>query len=339
MRRVRAAMFCLSLGAALAAGADDATPVAATVCPFRVQDFSAPDLTVRADAQIAAWRAALARDANDPGVRQAMADYAVNLLLRANRLDAAGRDRDALALRRYVLAKLPDTDWRIQHQAGQGDVGAIDARLAWLRTARTPDGAALCALAARGAELGSAEANYRLALCTDDAADALPAMQRAAALGHAAAMETVGRLCLSGRLPQPCAFEGLCRAAQSGRIGAASAIGWRLTDPAHTAGAAVAGDGAAWLQRAAEAGDALAQNNLGEWHERHNGSTGGGRLALQWYRRAADLGLPAAMVNAARLLAPAGGAGCVEARSLLDRAAAAGLAQATEWREALRCGP
>ena len=177
-RGARAAVFFLSLGAALAAGA--AAPVAETMCPFRVQDFSAPDLIVRADAQIAAWRAALTRDANDPRVRQAMADYAVNLLLRANRLDAAGRGDDARALRRYVIARLPDTDWRIQHQAGQGDVGAIDARLAWLRSARTPDSAALCALAARGAGLGSAEAHYRLALCTEDAAAALQAMHRRA---------------------------------------------------------------------------------------------------------------------------------------------------------------
>ena len=92
-----------------------------------------------------------------------------------------------------------------------------------------------------------------------------------------------------------------------------------------------------WASMSPEAGDALAQNNLGEWHERHNAAAGGDRLALQWYRRAADQGLPAAMVNAARLLAPAGAAQCREAQKLLDLARSAGLAQASEWREALQC--
>ncbi|MDZ4812154.1 MAG: hypothetical protein SGI99_05995 [Pseudomonadota bacterium] len=302
-------------------------------CVFQVHSMDAPNLLTSADQAIEAWRAGLKRDGNDPAVRQAMADYAINLMQRANRLDATGHDEQARSLRSYVLLRLPDTAWRVKHLAAQGDLGAIEARLAWLRSDPAHDAAELCVLAGRGAKLDGAESSYRLALCTTAAPEALEHMQRAAALGHPAALETIGKLCLTGRLSGACALDGLCRAAQAGRIGAAAAIGWRITD-AHQP---VSSDGAAWLQRAADAGDALAQNNLGEWHERQNTTAGGMKLALMWYRRAAVKGLPAAMVNAARLLAPGDAEQCKEAQSLLEQASRAGLTQAVDWRKELGC--
>jgi hypothetical protein len=304
-------------------------------CPYRLSDQPPVGLTTKADTAIAGWRNALKTKTGEPAIRQAMADYAINLLLLANRLEAAGKDSAATDLRRYVLRQLPDTDWRIQHQAGQGDLGAIEARQAWLRTAKTPDTTALCALAARGAALGGSESSYRLALCTTEAGAALTAMKTAAAKGHPAAMEIVGRLCISGKLGPNCATTGLCRAAQAGRIGAAAAIGWKLTEGDQPDASS---EGAAWLQRAAEAGEALAQNNLGEWHERHNSTAGGRLMALTWYQRSARQGLPAAMVNAARLLASDGPKGCREAQELLVKAESSGLTQAGEWRKSLVCG-
>ena len=298
-------------------------------CPFQVHDMDAPDLRAQGDLAIAAWRSGLKRNAHDPVIRQAMADYAINLMQRTNRLEAAGHDEQARSLRAHVLNTLPDTAWRVQHLAAQGDLGAIEARLAWLRSDPAHDVAEFCALASRGAKLRGAESSYRLALCAPAPGEALQQMQTAAALGHAAALETIGRLCLAGRLPGTCALDGLCRAAQFGRIGAAAAIGWRLTE----VGQPPSSDGAAWLKRAAEAGEALAQNNLGEWYERQNTTGAGSELALMWYRRAALQGLPAAMVNAARLVAPGDAAHCKEALSLLEQAARAGLAQATEWRK------
>ena len=306
---------------------------AALQCPFRVPPAATPGLESRADLAIAAWRAALKLRKDDPQVRQAMADYAINLLSRVNHLDAIGREQEAQRLRRYVLSRLPDTDWRLQHQAQQGDLGSIEARLAWLRADPVTNADALCALARRGAALGGAESLYRKALCTTDPTQALGDMQRAAALGQAAALEAVGRLCLSGRLASGCRLEGLCLAAQAGRLGAASAIGWQLT----AAGTNAKGDGAAWLGHAAAAGDALAQNNLGEWEERHAPGQHGRLLALAWYRRAADQGLPAAMVNAARLLAEGTPAQCLEAQGLLEAAERGGLTQARQWRAELRC--
>ena len=339
MAAYRCVLFALAIGlAAIVANAE--VPTEDIHCPFRVHDLAAPDLIAKADAQIDSWRRALKLNANDPVIRQAMADYAINLMQRANRLDAAGSDNAASSLRSYVLKKLPDTDWRIQHQAAEGDLGAIEARLSWLRSDRAHDKATFCALANRGAQLAGAESIYRLALCTKAAPAALELMQRASSLGHPAAMETIGRLCVSGRLQGACSLDGLCRSAQSGRIGAATAIGWRLTEAGRTdISQASSIEGAAWLQRAAEAGEALAQNNLGEWLERQNPRVADTTLALLWYQRAAAQGLPAAMVNAARLLALGNAGQCRQAQSLLEQAKRAGLAQAAEWRKSLVCTP
>ncbi len=302
-------------------------------CPYRLQDLSAPQLFAEAEAAIKSWRERLKASPQDPQIRQAMADYAINLMQRVNRLDAAGLESAASSLRRFVIARLPDTSWRIQHQASQGDLGAIEARIAWLRADAGAEVDTICRLAAQGADLGGSESGYRHALCIKAQAVALQSMQRAAALGHPAAMETVGRLCSSGRLTAGCKIEPLCRAAQSGRIGAAAAIGWHMTGPdvPHSE------DGVSWLRRAAEAGDALAQNNFGELRERQLEGSGDLRDALTWYQRAAEQGLPAAMVNSARLLAAGSPFECRQAQILLEKAQESGLAQAGEWRQSLSC--
>lgn len=333
---------CKSRGAGLAAlalalalggqqvSADDVAPV---LCPFKLQPHEVGDAYTSASKRIAEWRLALKSDAQSASTRQAMADQAINLLLRANALEAAGQEAEARRMRSFVRKQLPDTDWRIQFQARQGDLGSIEARIGWLRSDARPDAKAVCELAARGATLGGSEAQYRMSLCVADRDTALAFMRAAAGRGHAAAMEAIGRLCLSRQITEGCSSERLCRAAQAGRIGAASSMGWQMTGQHDQQGT----DGAAWLQRAADAGDLVAQNNLGEWHERRDASVPGQALALQWYRRAADAGLPAAMVNAARLLALGDRLQCREAQSYLRAAAAKGLAQAKEWSQALSC--
>jgi hypothetical protein len=329
-------MLWLLITAGLITASANALPPASAEpvsCAYRVNDLAAPELFAQAERAIASWREQLKRDSRDPQIRQSMADYAINLLQRVNRLDAVGLEAEAAKLRRFVIAQLPDTSWRIQHQAELGDLGAIEARIAWLRADANAESEAICTLAARGAVLGGAESYYRLALCTTAAAAALQDMQKAAALGHPAAMETVGRLCISGRLQADCKLEPLCRAAQAGRIGAAAAIGWHLTGPELPE----SGDGPFWLRRAAEAGDALAQNNYGELLERQLAGSGDLREALGWYRRAAEQGLPAAMVNAARVLAAGSPADCLQAQNLLEKAGNSGLAQATAWRQSLHC--
>ncbi len=330
LRSMVAVVGLVWVGVVNAAAAELARPME---CPYRVQDIAAPQLFAQAEAAIKSWRERLKAGPQDPQVRQAMADYAINLMQRVNRLDAAGTEPAANSLRRFVIARLPDTAWRIQHQASQGDLGAIEARIAWLRAEADAETDTICRLAAQGAALGGSESSYRHALCIKAPAAALQSMQRAAALGHPAAMETVGRLCSSGRLTAGCKLEPLCRAAQSGRIGAAAAIGWHLTGPdvPHSE------DGVSWLRRAAEAGDPLAQNNYGELRERQLEGSGDLREALVWYQRAAEQGLPAAMVNSARLLAAGSPSECRQAQILLDKAQESGLAQAGEWRQSLSC--
>jgi TPR repeat protein len=302
-------------------------------CPFKIQPNALGNIYTNGNQRIVDWRGAL-KQATDPlPIRAAMADYAINLMLRANALDAAGDETQALRLRKFVRSKLPDTDWRIQFLSRQGDLGAIEARIGWLRSEAKPPAKEICELASRGAQKGGAESLYRLALCVTSKEVALQRMNAAASRGHAAAMEAIGRLCLSGQVKEGCSFARLCLAAQAGRIGAAGTVGWHLTGQHQHPSM----DGAAWLKRAADAGDAIAQNNLGEWHERDLADVGGREIALQWYRRAAASGLPAAMVNAARLLASKGASECEEARAYLVAAAQKGLAQAGEWAQMLTC--
>jgi TPR repeat protein len=297
----------------------------------------APDLAAlitTARTQIAHWRQDLKTPAKVESTRAAMANLAINLLLRSNRWEASGNELAAAGLRKYVKSALADVDWRLQAISAQGDVGALEARLAWLRSATTVDAAALCAVAEKGASLGGAEASYRRVFCISDAAQKLSAMRAAAALGHPAAMEAVGRLCLQGEHPEACAVRDLCRAAQSGRVAAASALGWRLTIPG-TNGDLQAGR--QWLQYAAENADVAAMNNLGELIERTQRDAADRQLASDWYRRAAVLGLPKAMVNRARLLAAGDAHDCAEAKRWLQQALASGLAPAQEDLSALAC--
>ena len=325
---------CLLIGASLSLMlAANVLMAADAECRFELRSTSIDNVATLAEQRVAAWRKQLKAQTDVDNLRQIMADDAVNLLLRSNTLESAGQDNDARRLRKLVRRLLPDTDWRIQYQQKQGDLGAIEARIAWLRADDKPDEKAICALAMQGGNIGGAEALYRLAFCVEPSSLALKHMRRAAASGHLAAIEVEGRLCLSGKLTNDCDFSRLCRAAQAGRLGAASAVGWHLSAQSDLQAA----DAGAWLQRAAQTGDAVAQNNLGEWHERHGVRDAKNRLALSWYLKSAKAGLPAAMVNSARILATGSAAECAQARQWLAQAQARGLPQAGQWASSLEC--
>lgn len=333
-------IFLLSVLGTLAAEQSSAVPAPSTdnkpQCVFLLATPAADSAALIATArrQIALWRGDLKTPTKVEPTRAAMANLAINLLIRSNRWEAVGQERSALALRRFVKSALADVDWRLQSLSGEGDVGALEARLAWLRSATPLDSVAICEVAGIGASHGGAEASYRRSFCVSDPAQILSYMQHAAALGHPAAMEGMGRLCLQGAHPDSCTLRELCRAAQSGRSGAASAVGWRLTIPGSTGDLTA---GRQWLQYAAERADVAAMNNLGELIERVQPDAAGRLQARDWYRRAATAGLPEAMINSARLLAQGNAGDCAEAKRWLRQAVTSGLPQAQAWLAGLTC--
>lgn len=267
--------------------------------------------------------------AND--AREAMANLAVTLWVRSNRLEAEGNTAAAAEIRRFIRDRLPDTEWRIGFQAQNKDQGAAEAVLTRLRTDPKSEPQQACSAAFHAAGLGSAEGQFRQAQCVTNGEESRRYLEQAAAGGHAGAQEALGRICLNeGPASADCTTRWLCRAAQSGRIEAQSLLGWWLgrTDAPSTDRV----DAEAWLKRAAARGDRAAMNNLGEWWER----AADYNQALTWYRRAADAGQPEAMVNVGRLLARSPST-CAEARAWFDKAVGQGLALAGEYRDKLAC--
>ena len=87
-----------------------------------------------------------------------------------------------------------------------------------------------------------------------------------------------------------------------------------------------------WRGAGAEAGDFVAQNNLGELLETGRGVSLEPRQALQWYRKSAASGFAAAQFNLARLLAFGIGTArdSTAARRWATKAKEQGVAQAGE---------
>lgn len=269
------------------------------------------------------------KDAN--AARESMANLAVTLWVRSNRLESEGDLKSADAIRRFVRDQLPDTEWRIGYQAQNNDQGAAEAVLTRLRTDPKSEPKVICDAAFRAAGLGSAEGQFRQAQCATDGAESRRYLEQAAASGHAGAQEALGRICLNeGAGSNDCTTRWLCRAAQSGRTDAQSLLGWWLGRS--DAPAADRVDAEPWLKLAAERGERAAMNNLGEWWER----SGDLNQALIWYRKAADAGLPEAMVNVGRMLARSS-AQCEQAAAWFDKAAAQGLSMASDYKAKLSC--
>ncbi|AVP97355.1 hypothetical protein C7S18_09185 [Ahniella affigens] len=269
------------------------------------------------------------KDANQ--AREAMANLAVTLWVRSNRLESEGDRTSADAIRRFVRDQLPDTEWRIGYQTQNNDQGAAEAVLTRLRTDPKSEPKAVCDAAFRAAGLGSAEGQFRQAQCATDGGESRRYLEQAAATGHAGAQEALGRICLNeGAAGADCTTRWLCRAAQAGRTDAQSLLGWWLGRS--DAPAADRVDAEPWLKIAAERGERAAMNNLGEWWER----SGDVNQALLWYRKAADAGQPEAMVNVGRMLARSAGQ-CEQAAAWFDKAAAQGLSMAADYKAKLPC--
>jgi len=284
-----------------------------------------------AESELKALRQKVKSSTEANAAREEMANLAVTLWVRSNRLEAEGDPGAANAIRRFVRDKMPDTEWRIGFQAQNNDQGAAEAVLTRLRTDPKAEPGQSCNAAFRAAGLGSAEGQFRQAQCTTDGLESRRYLEQAAASGHAGAQEALGRICLNeGAASADCTTRWLCRSAQSGRKDAQSLLGWWLGRA--DAPSADRADAEAWLKRAAEQGDRSAMNNLGEWWERAQDYN----QALIWYRRAAEAGQPEAMVNVGRLLAR-NPSSCKDAADWFQRASKQGLSLADEYRSKLAC--
>lgn len=304
-------------------------------CPLP-KPKSATDWRQPAQSEHDRWRKQLAGKKNAKTdqanqAREGLANLAVTLWVRSNRLEAEGDAASARAIRSFVSDKLGDTEWRIGFQAQNQDQGAAEAVLTRVRIDPKSKPEQICQAAARAATLGSAEGLYRSALCETDATASRGKLEQAASSGHAAAQEALARICLNeGEAGTACATRWLCRAAQAGRRDSASLLGWWLGRSNADASDRV--DAQAWLKFAADAGDRVAMNNFGEWWER----SGDLNQALNWYRRSATAGQPEGMVNLGRMLARSD-ASCKEAAQWFDKANAAGLSLALEYKSKLNC--
>lgn len=279
-------------------------------------------------------------------LRQQMADLAVRSAIGAERALAIGDASLFDSYRRQFREQFHDTHWRLRRMAGQGSGAAEFAEgvAALHGYANAPDVAAACRHFGGALAKGYAAAKFRQSQCMekDHPARAAALMREAAASGHPAAAELLGRACLEATPPQAdCAWERLTMAAAAGRPSAQSVLAWMYAqgvggkpDPARAA--------RLYLQ-AARAGDASAQNNAGELYESGRGVAPDPKLALEWYRKAAEAGFAPAQFNLGRLYADgkAVGRDFTEARKWLAKAEAGGIAAARrllDWMDKEEAG-
>ncbi|MBI3147056.1 MAG: sel1 repeat family protein [Betaproteobacteria bacterium] len=282
--------------------------------------------------RVAKFQAAVRDAPRDEAARQGLADAAVTtaeLALAAEALEEAER---VAALREFTVAQFGETPWRLGQMAKRGNAAAQATLGLWhdwgVVVAR--DAVLACQAFVEAAALGHAAAQYRAALCLTGAQpeDARRWLLAAARAGHAGAQELAARACLEGKERDlECARRWLEPAARAGRPGAMVLLGWTLSAGGDERGAK---DALRWYALAANRGNLVAQNNLGECYERGKGIETDPAKAISWYRRAAEAGLAAAQYNLGRMLrAGEGGPRDPQAaREWLIRAAEGGVAQA-----------
>jgi hypothetical protein len=189
-----------------------------------------------------------------------------------------------------------------------------------------------CPATIAAAEAGFAFAWFQGAGCIveRDPRQASDWMRTAAAAGHAGAQESVGRSCVEGEPKNwRCATEWLGRAAASGRMSAMPVLGWALANQPNPS-AADQRAALGWYEKAADAGDLFAMNNLAAMLERGPVALRDTTAARRRYAQAARTGFGPAQYNLGRMLA-AGEGGSVdlaEAAEWLRKAAAAGVPEA-----------
>jgi hypothetical protein len=281
-------------------------------------------------------RAKIGKEPKSETLRQSMAELAVRSAIGAERALAIGDATLFDSYRTQFREQFHDTRWRLGNLAEKGSgaaayaAGVVEVH-GFLAAA---DVAAACRSFRDALARGYAGAKFRVSQCLekDDAKQAAAMLREAASSGHPAAAELVGRRCLEAR-PQdaPCAWDNLTLAASAGRPSAQSVLAWMY---AQGTGGRAADPGRALrlYQQAAKAGDASAQNNLGELYETGRGMPADPAVALTWYRKAAEGGFPPGQFNLGRLYA--GGLGVlkdpIEARKWLELAERGGIATARQ---------
>lgn len=279
---------------------------AATVnCSLGQADFSSAQPTlaeyrVRAEALKGP---AKAKTEQGELARKQRLQISLEVIETALKIAAEGREDAATAFWQFSARELADAQWRVAHEVKSGN-----AYVRWLAleqkhaNSAEPWPEADCQQI-QNDTLNSALAVYRRAICLLNSRpdQSVELMQRAAQIGHPAAMEAVGRLCADqGESGRACAVQWLCKAADAGRASAAGLAGFLLTADKPQASDAV--KAAALYEMAFKNGDLASANNLGEVYER--GWIGRVDLAQAkyWYGQAADKGLDQAKLNLARLL-------------------------------------
>ena len=275
-------------------------------------------------------RAIIAKSPRDQSAGVLMAALAVVVATDLERALSAGDADSAVALRKLIERKLPDTRWRLgfigRHGAGGGYFALGVMALHGILGER--DREVACPLFSSAWDQGFLDSAYRLSDCVaeKDPARAEDLLRAAAESGHAMASEQLGRRCLEAK-PQDlkCAFTRISAAAAAGRASAKSLLGWMYAQ-----GAGVGADpqrALALYLEAANAGDLSAKNNLGELHETGRGVPVNPAKAVEYYGAAAEAGFAPAQFNLGRLYAAGTGVArdADKARTWLRSAMSAGI--------------
>ena len=310
-------------------------PKTSVAAPYVVSEAKMREFMQLTSAQleqrIVEQRQILRLDPKDEAARQILGLIAVELGNRILDLDALGRRQDIARLMDVIRKDLHDTLWRVSQMAKADGRAAASLALFYsegILAQREPGTA--CELYARAAQAGHLAAAYQAGLCKTrtDPKLAKTLLERAAENGHAGAEELMGRACIEDEAKDiACALDWLQRAAVRGRPSAMSLLGWLYSsDSAHMD----LGKSVHYYRAAADAGDAAAQNNLGEFFETGRGVAQDTASAFSWYARAAAAGFPPAQLNLARLYAAGTGVArdLATARLWAERARSQGQDQA-----------
>jgi TPR repeat protein len=279
-------------------------------------------------------RQKIAKSPRDDALRQQMADLAIRSAVGAERALAIGDASLFDSYRRQFGEQFHDTRWRIGRLAAQGNAAAEYAAgvLALHGYQKPVNVEAACRHFGAALDKGYLGAKFRASRCLEktDPARAETLLLEAAASGHPVAAELAGRACLEAKPPDAeCAWDRLTVAAAAGRPSAQSVLAWMHTQGAGGRPPDPARAARLYLQ-AAKAGDAAAQNNVGELFETGRGLPMDPKQAVDWYRKAADGGFAPAQFNLGRLYAAGTGVekDFAEARKWLELAERGGVATA-----------
>jgi len=309
------------------------------IAPLRPGDLAKRSL-VELEKLIAAHRKVVKVKQKDETIRQNLGWISIEAANRVLHAQSLGHVRDSAAYLTMIRTTLADTVWRVTRISRTEPERATAALGLYYSDGIlvAADSARGCKFFARAADLGHAAAAYRTSVCLSktDPEKARQWLEKAAAGGDAAAQEAMGRACIEGaRVDPACGKKWLEPAAAQGRVGATSVLAWLNVRE----GTRESLKRAAELYRAAaEAGDFVAQNNLGELLETGRGVSLEPRQALQWYRKSAESGFAAAQFNLARMLAYGIGTDRdpAAARVWAAKAQEQGIAQASELLKTMR---